>query len=69
MRALDGFAATSPVVRTEAPSTHSRLKGALRHRVEVTWSPSEETSDANAIHGGIASAALNQQAITAISAN
>ena len=69
MRAFEGFAATSPVVWTEALSALSRLTGALSRHGEVMWPPTAETSDANAIHGEIASAAPSRQAVTARSAN
>jgi hypothetical protein len=54
-----------PSRMAESPSTLSRLRGAESQHGEVKWSPAAETSDANAIHGEIASSAPSQQAVMA----
>jgi ribose transport system substrate-binding protein len=52
-----------------SPERAFASQGALSHHVEIVWQPTAETSDTNAIHDELASAAPSQQAVTARSAN
>ena len=62
MRVFAGFAADSPVTRTEASSTLLSLIG-IRSHFEGAWSPKAEKSDANAIRDEIGRTATSQQAV------